>query len=267
MDRVKNKIALVTGAASGIGKATALLLAQEGATVIVTDVNDQQGLEVINQIGKNAVYYHLDVSNEEQWIKVTDEVTRKFSKLDILVNNAGVIGLAKDFGPQNPEHCSLETWQKIHAINLNGVFLGCKHGIRVMKNHGNASIINMSSRSGLVGVPNTCAYASSKAAIKNHTKSVALYCAEKNYGIRCNAIYPAAILTPLWDPIIGTSQEREKRIAELTAEIPLKRMGLPHEVAYAVLYFASDESLFVTGAELIIDGGILAGSSASPSKK
>lgn len=267
-NRVQHKVALVTGAASGIGKATAHLLAQEGATmVIIADIDDKQGQEVAKQIGANAVFHHLDVSKEEQWIKITDDIIKQFGKLDILFNNAGTSGLTKDFGIQNPEYCSLDDWQRIHAINLDSVFLGCKHGIRVMKHHGNASIINMSSRSGLVGVPNTCAYASSKAAIKNHTKSVALYCAEKNYGIRCNAVYPAAILTPLWDPIIGTNSEREKRIAAIANEIPLKRMGLPHEVANAVLYFASDESLFVTGAELVIDGGILAGSSASASKK
>src|SRR5574337_556646 len=214
MDRVKHKIALVTGAASGIGKATAHLLAQEGATVIVTDINDEQGERVAKEIGQHAIYRHLDVSDEQQWVSVTDDVIKQFGKLDILFNNAGIIGLAKDL-PQNPEYCSLENWRHIHTVNLDSVFLGCKHGIRVMKHHGNASIINMSSRSGLVGVPNTCAYASSKAAIKNHTKSVPLYCAEKNYGIRCNAIFPAAILTPMWDPIIGTNAEREKRIGEL----------------------------------------------------
>jgi NAD(P)-dependent dehydrogenase (short-subunit alcohol dehydrogenase family) len=176
------------------------------------------------------------------------------------------MGLSGQLGPQDPEHTSLASWHYIHAINLEGVFLGCKYAIRLMKAGRGGSIINMSSRSGMVGVPNAVAYASSKAAIRNHTKSVALYCAEKNYSIRCNSIHPAAILTPLWDPILGEEQHKETAIAKMTQYIPLKRMGEPIDVAYAALYLASDEASFVTGTELVVDGGILAGSAATPEK-
>ncbi len=137
--------------------------------------------------------------------------------------------------------------------------LGCKYAIKLMKNNG-GSIVNISSRSGLVGVANAVAYASSKAAVRNHTKSVALYCAEKGYKIRCNSVHPAAILTPMWDMILGIGQEREQIIKEIEASIPLKQFGMPMDVAYAILYLASDESKYVTGIELTIDGGILAGS-------
>lgn len=151
----------------------------------------------------------------------------------------------------------------MHAVNLDGVFLGCKYGIQLMKKKGGA-IINMSSRSGLVGIPAAAAYASSKAAVRNHSKSVALYCAEKNYNIRCNSLHPAAVLTPLWDTMLGTDSNKQQLIEEIARQIPFRRMGEPIDVAYAVLYLASDESRYITGIELTIDGGILAGSAAPP---
>lgn len=264
MARVVKKIALVTGGASGIGKAIALLLAQEGATVIITDINDEQGKQVAEKIGNNATYLHLDVSIEAEWEKVINNIIKKFNKLDILINNAGIIGFGGDLGPQDPEHASLMSWQRVHAINLEGVFLGCKHAIKVMKNFANCSIVNISSRSALVGIPATAAYASSKAGVRNHSKTVALYCAAMGYSIRCNSVYPAAILTPIWDHTLGQGSERQVKINALAKDIPLKRMGTPEEVAYAVLFLASDEASYITGAELVIDGGILAGSAASP---
>jgi NAD(P)-dependent dehydrogenase (short-subunit alcohol dehydrogenase family) len=190
-----------------------------------------------------------------------EEVQKKFGKLDILVNNAGIMGYEKGMGPQDPENASLESWHKVHAVNLDGTFLGCKYAIKTMKNHG-CSIVNMSSRSGVVGVPTAAAYASSKAAIRNHTKSVALYCAQKSYNIRCNSVHPAAILTPMWDPMLG--EQREANMKKLSHQTPMKRFGTPEEVAYAVLFLASSESSYMTGSELTLDGGILAGSSASP---
>ena len=265
--RLKDKVALITGAAYGIGRATAELFAREGAQLIITDIQDEIGHKVAKEIGSCASYQHLDVSQEKEWLTVSHWVEKKYKKLDILVNNAGIMGLSGQLGPQDPEHTSLASWHYIHAINLEGVFLGCKYAIRLMKAGRGGSIINMSSRSGMVGVPNAVAYASSKAAIRNHTKSVALYCAEKNYSIRCNSIHPAAILTPLWDPILGEEQHKETAIAKMTQYIPLKRMGEPIDVAYAALYLASDEASFVTGTELVVDGGILAGSAATPEKK
>lgn len=264
MARVANKIALITGASRGIGQETARLLVNEGAHVILTDILDNEGQAMAKELGPSAQYEHLDVSQESEWQALAKKIQQQHGKLDILFNNAGIIGLSPALGPQDPEHASLESWHHIHRINLDGVFLGCKYGITLMKAQG-GSIINMSSRSGLVGIPGAAAYASSKAAIRNHTKSVALYCASQQYKIRCNSLHPGAILTPLWEPMLGdTPAARAAAIAHIAAGIPIGHMGKPLDVAYAVLYLASDESQYITGSELTLDGGILAGSSASP---
>ncbi len=264
--RLKNKIALVTGASQGIGESIAKIFAAEGAFVIIADVKDSKGIKVANDIGQNARYAHLDVSDELKWKKIASEIKKEFGRLDVLVNNAGIIGLGEDWSPQNPEACSLDDWHRIHAVNLDGVFLGCKYAIPLMKDNG-GSIINMSSRSGLVGVPNACGYASTKAAIKNHSKSVALYCCEKGYGIRCNCLCPAAIMTPIWDEMLGTDIGRAEAINAIESTIPMGKMGLPEDVAYAALYLASDESKYLTGSEIDIDGGVLAGTASSPKPK
>lgn len=265
-NRVQNKIALVTGAAQGIGEAICRMLAKEGATVIVTDIDDEKGLSLCHDIGPFAYYLNLDVSKEREWKRVFEQVADKHGRLDVLVNNAGITGLGKDHGPQDPEHTSLAAWDHVHAVNVDSVFLGCREAICIMKNHGGGSIVNISSRSGNVGIPNLAAYASSKAAVRNHTKSVALYCAQQGYNIRCNSVHPAAILTPIWEPMLGNTPEaRADSLWALSKDIPLRRMGTPDDVAYAVLYLASNESAYVTGAEFIIDGGVLAGATASPS--
>ena len=262
--RLKNKIALITGAASGIGKSCAEMFAAEGATVIVSDINDDQGQSTVNHIGSNAIYHHLDVKTESEWIAITSFIEDNYKSLDIVVNNAGITGFVPDIGSQDPEHTSLDSWHRVHAVNLDGVFLGCKYAIAMMKKHG-GSIINISSRSGIVGIPRAAAYASSKAAVRNHTKTVALYCAEERYNIRCNSIHPAAILTPMWDAMLGNDKNsREEAIKNIANDIPLKAMGKPEDVAYAAVYLASDESVYLTGIELNIDGGILAGAAASP---
>ena len=263
--RLKGKIALVTGAAQGIGQAIAERFIQEGETVILTDVLDEQGAVLAQKLGTSAHYQHLDVSDEDKWRNTLDWVIKTFKRLDVLVNNAGITGFSEGFGPQDPEHVSLEDWHTVHRINMDGVFLGCKHGIRVMKKHG-GSIVNMSSRSGVVGIPGAAAYASSKASNRNHTKTVALYCAENGYNIRCNSIHPGAILTPLWEGMVGTGKEREQRLASIAAGVPLHRMGTPAEVAAMAVYLVSDEAGYVTGAEFTIDGGILAGTAASPAQ-
>lgn len=265
MTRLLNKIALVTGAAQGIGRAIAERFHTEGAIVLVSDINDPGGMEVANQFSERAEYHHLDVSQESDWQKVFQVIEHKFGRLDVLVNNAGISGFIQTPGPHTPEDMDLASWHRVHAVNSDGVALGCKYAIRLMKQHQNGSIVNISSRAGIVGIPRMVAYAASKAAVRNHTKSVALYCAEMRYNIRCNSIHPGAILTPMWDPMLGEGDQREKTIREISSQVPLGRMGTPLDVANAALYFASDESTYVTGSELHIDGGILAGSEAAPS--
>ena len=265
--RLEGKVALITGAAQGIGEETAKVLAREGAIVIVSDIQDKEGQNVANNIGSRALYLHLDVRNEQEWSQAIKTILQKFSKLDILVNNAGITGFQEGFGSQDPENASLESWRAVHAVNSDGVFLGCKHAIAAMKNNPGSSIINISSRSGLVGIPGAAAYASSKAAVRNHTKTVALYCAAQRYPIRCNSIHPAAIFTPMWEPMLGNGAERESNMAAIAKDIPMQKMGMPEDVANAVLFLASDESKYITGIELTIDGGLLAGALAPVAKQ
>ena len=261
--RLENKIALITGSARGIGKATAELFHKEGAIVIISDILDGQGKELAENLGKNAEYFHLDVALESDWIDVSNQIISKYGRIDISVNNAGITGFLEASGPFDAENCDLESWNQVHAVNSTGVMLGCKYAIKMMKQNG-GSIINISSRSGIVGISGAVAYASSKASVRNHTKSVALYCAEKSYNIRCNSIHPAAIMTPLWDAMLGVGEQREKFIKDIEYGIPLGRFGEPIEVANAALFLASDESKYITGIELNIDCGILAGSEAKP---
>lgn len=263
--RLKHKVALITGAAQGIGKACAQIFCEEGAFVYLSDINDVLGEKTAREIGPNAKYLSLDVREESNWEKAIFQILKEKGQLNILINNAGITGFQEGFGLQDPEHATLESWRKVHAVNLDGVFLGTKFAISAMKqSHG--AIVNISSRSGLVGIPGAAAYAASKAAIRNHTKSTALYCCQMGYNIRCNSIHPAAILTPMWDPMLGHGEERKKRIAEFAKDIPMKRLGEPEDVAYAAIFLASDEAKYITGIELNIDGGLLAGSSATPAK-
>lgn len=266
---LSGKVAIVTGGCSGIGAASAHRLQQAGAQVIVADINKSKGQEC--EQNKNMRFVPMNVADEHSWVDLMGICIKDFGRLDILVNNAGIFGSTQEFGPQDPENISIQDWNHVHDINLTGVMLGCKYAIQTMKRSSTTkkqpggSIINMSSRSGLVGIPYGCAYASSKAAIKNHTKSVALYCASKGYDIRCNSIMPAAIYTPLWEDLF--KDNLSEGIKNLSAGIPLGRMGEPDDVAWAVVYFASDLSKFITGTELNIDGGIMAGSTSSPQKK
>lgn len=261
--RLKDKVALITGASRGIGQAIAELFHKEGAIVIVSDIRDEDGKVLVMKLKTNAEYLHLDVGNEELWLKATHYIKTKYGRLDILVNNAGITGFLESSGPWDAENIDLNTWEEVHRVNSTGVMLGCKSAIRLMKENG-GSIVNISSRSGLVGIPRAVAYASSKAAVRNHTKSVALYCAEQGYKIRCNSIHPAAIMTPMWDAMLGEGKQRHQIIEEIEFGIPMGHFGEPIDIAYGVLYLACDESKYVTGIELTIDGGILAGSEARP---
>ncbi len=264
MNRLRGKIALVTGAARGIGEAIANAFLNEGASVYLSDINDELGLKTAKKLGESAKYVRLDVRKEQDWASVTKSIIDAHGIIDVVVNNAGITGFENGNLVHDPENASLEAWRTVHQTNLDGVFLGCKYAIKAMRQRGAGSIINISSRSGLVGIPGAAAYASSKAAVRNHTKSVALYCAEQGLQIRCNSIHPAAILTPMWEPILGNGPDREARMADIVRDTPLRRFGLPEEVAALAVLLASDEATYITGAELNIDGGILAGSVASP---
>jgi len=259
MNRLENKKALVTGAAQGIGEAIVRAFVTEGATVWASDINEALGRTSAATAG--AHFRVLDVRDEARWAEVIGEI----GEIDILVNNAGISGFKDGGGPHDPEHTSLAAWRAVHATNLDGTFLGCKYAIGAMRGKGAGSIINISSRSGLIGVPAAVSYASSKAAIRNHSKSVALYCAQQGLKIRCNSIHPAAIQTPMWDDMLGgPGAGHDERFAALVAGNPLKRAGTVEEVAAMVVYLASDESAYVTGSEFNIDGGLLAGAPASP---
>jgi 3(or 17)beta-hydroxysteroid dehydrogenase len=248
--RVEGKVALVTGAASGLGKAAAAMLVREGARVALTDRNEAGVREVAGALGESARAWALDVTKEADWERVVDEVVATFGRLDVVVNNAG-IGISKDI-----EALSLEEWRLVHSVNLDGVFLGCKHAIRGMrKSSAKGSIINISSVAGLVGVDSLPAYCSSKAGVRLLTKSVALHCARKGYGIRCNSVHPTFIETPMVDDLASLSGDMAAGKARLARMIPLGRIGEPDDIAYAVLYLASDESKLMTGSELVVDGG------------
>lgn len=265
MTRLQDRITLVTGAGRGIGLAIAEAFVREGATVILTDI-DQPAIDTeAERLGETAFALTLDVREEDQWRACADWVRDRFGGLDILVNNAGITGFLETSGPHDPEHLDLDSWRAVNATNIDGTALGCKYAIGLMKHREAGSIINMSSRSGVVGISRAAAYAASKAAICNHTKSVALYCAEEGYPIRCNALLPAAIFTPMWEAMLPPpGPEREAMMDRLVAEVPVRRWGQPRDVADAAVYLASPESGYVTGTEIHIDGGILAGSAAPP---
>jgi NAD(P)-dependent dehydrogenase (short-subunit alcohol dehydrogenase family) len=278
--RLAGKTALVTGAARGIGAALAHAFAREGAWVLVTDVRDAAGEATAGAIAAAAgadvaAYRRLDVREAGDWDAAVAHVVAHRGRLDVLVNNAGVTGfeaIEQGEAPpaHDPEHATLDAWRAVLATNLDGTFLGCRAAIRAMRAHPPAgaggSIVNVSSRSGLVGIPAAAAYAASKAAVRNHTKSVALYCAEQALPVRCNSVHPAAVRTPMWDAMLGPpdAPERAEREAAVVADTPLRRFGTPEEVAALVVYLASDESAYTTGAEFVLDGGLLAGSAAAP---
>lgn len=265
MKRLEGKTALVTGAARGIGAGIATAFVENGAFVYLSDINDPLGRALAAALGSQARYITLDVREECQWQAAMTQVIDERAALHVLVNNAGITGFEDGCFVHDPEHVALDDWHAVHRTNLDGVFLGCKHAIQAMRQSASAgSIINISSRSGLVGIPGAAAYAASKAAVRNHTKTVALYCAEQGLPIRCNSIHPAAILTPMWEPMLGDGPEREARLREFVQECPMRRFGRPEEVAAVATMLASDEAGYMNGAELNLDGGILAGAVAAP---
>jgi len=245
MGRVAGKVAIVTGGASGMGKADAILLAREGASVVIADVNEADGQAVAESIGENAQFLRLDVSDEDNWKAVIATTVEKFGRLDILVNNAGMIMLG------NIVDTDLADWRKIHAVNSDGVFLGCKHAIPVMAESGGGSIINMSSVAAIHGQSFVAAYTASKGAVRSLTKSVAMFCKEQKNGIRCNSIHPDGVKTPM---VVKVAMGKDVATQEDLDEVgKYGNMCEPEDIANLVLYLASDESGFVNGSEMLID--------------
>lgn len=265
--RFSSKHALVTGGTGAIGKAIVKRLLNEGAVVWLTGrVSLDEGKALAKTLGDNCHYLKLSVDKTDDWEAIASHFSAHQIPLNVLVNNAG-IEYPHDANSllQNPEICSLADWQSVFQVNVDGVFLGCQFAIKQMKVHGGA-IVNIGSRSGLVGIPTSAAYGASKAAVNNFTRSVALHCTSKHYHIRCNAVHPAAIDTKMWDKELGTDHLREARKAKFASQIPLGRMGNAEDIAAAVAYLASDEAGFITGTEIVVDGGIMAGSSAAASE-
>jgi NAD(P)-dependent dehydrogenase (short-subunit alcohol dehydrogenase family) len=255
MRRVNRKIALVTGAAQGLGAATSMLLAREGAKVVLTDVNIDgvklQAKCINEEFADSALALQQDVTDATRWASVLEEVKSHFGGLNILVNNAGIGSIA------SIEDETFEQWRRLHEVNLDSIFHGCKGAIPLLKASGGGSIVNVSSIAGIIAGHNLAAYNSSKAAVRHLSKSIALHCARAGNNIRCNSIHPAFIDTPILDGMSG-GLDRDEALVKLGRQVPLGRIGQPDDVAYAVLYLASDESGFVTGTEIRIDGGISA---------
>lgn len=249
--RLAGKVALITGAASGIGAATARLFAAEGAKLVLTDVNEAGAKALAAEIGGGALGFEHDVTSEAAWDMVMAEASVAFGRLDVLVNNAGI-------GRATPIlETSLAQWREVISVNLDAVFLGCRAGIAAMKERGGA-IINLSSILGLVGSPLTAAYAASKGGVRLMTKTLALEVAQNGWKIRINSVHPGYIDTPMVAAAVARAPDAEQRRAYLIAQHPLGRMGRAEEIAEGILYLASDASSFVTGSELVIDGGYTA---------
>ena len=256
--RVAGKQALITGAAGGLGEAMAWMLAREGARVAVTDVNlkgVQALADAINtEIPGTAFAFQHDVASEDQWIAVIDGAVQAMGGLSILINNAGV-GDVLAFVEQDTVAC----WQRQFEINLLSIMLGCKHAMPHLRAAAPASIINISSIAGLAAAPGMGAYNATKAGVWMYSKTIALEAAKMDWNVRCNSVHPVFIKTPILDPFVAMAGGDEAKAHERLARgIPLKRIGEPDDVAWCVLYLASDESKFVTGTEFKIDGGMLA---------
>jgi 3(or 17)beta-hydroxysteroid dehydrogenase len=256
--RVESKIALVTGAGSGIGRATATLLAQEGATVILTDIDSDAVKQVADEIrgmDREAESMRLDVADEPAWVAVTEAILIRYEGLDVLVNNAGV-SFAKPIA-----ETTIEDWKRVLAVNLDGVFLGTKHAILTMRSRGGGSIINVASVSGITPYPEASAYGASKAAVRHFTKIAAIECADARSGIRVNVLTPGGVKTQMWESM-GFFQElvaklggREAAFAAMAGTSASNQFSSPEDIAQTILYLASDESAHLTGVEFVITQG------------
>jgi 3(or 17)beta-hydroxysteroid dehydrogenase len=254
-DRLAGKVALITGGASGLGANAAVLMAQEGAKVVVADIAADRGKAVADKLASAGHFVQLDVTSEDNWKAAIAETVDKFGAIHVLLNSAG-IGLSKTV-----EDITLEEWRRVHAIDLDGVFLGCKHGVAEIKKHTHklgGSVINISSISGIIAGANMAAYNSAKAGVRLLSKSVALHCAKSGYNIRCNSVHPAFISTPMVEAPLAAASDPDKARKRLLRMVPIGKIGEPNDIGYMILYLASEESKFVTGAEMVVDGGCTA---------
>ena len=248
-ERLKDKVALITGAAQGLGKEMAKSMMAEGAEVYISDKNQDQLDKTVSELSCSGI--SLDVTKSEDWEKAVSHIQGKSGSLNILVNNAG-IGNGGDI-----ESTDMDTWKLVHNVNLDSVFLGCKYALPLMRDSGNGSIINISSMSGIVASHNTSAYNSSKAAVRHLSKSIALHCAKSTNLVRCNSIHPVFTRTAMVQSMIDAAPERNIE-QKLIQQIPIRKLAEPIDIANAAIFLASDESSFITGTELLIDGGLSA---------
>jgi NAD(P)-dependent dehydrogenase (short-subunit alcohol dehydrogenase family) len=252
MQKLASKIVLITGGASGIGAECARAFVAEGAGVMLADIDVERGRAVADDLGAAAAFVRLDVTEEADWAAAVEEIRARWGRLDVLVNCAGM-AINADI-----EETSLEQFRRVHAVNVEGVFLGCKAAIPLLRARGGGSIINVSSIAGLRGVAKLAAYNSAKGAVRLLTKSVALHCAEKGYNIRCNSLHPSYVDTPLVRQMLAESPDPERLLSVMNRVSPMNRMGKVQEVAAVVVFLASDGASFVNGAEIPIDGGATA---------
>ena len=248
-ERLKNKVGLITGAAQGLGKEMAKIMISQGATIVITDVNEKSLVETAEEL--SCKHMVMDVTKEDKWKNVISKIEKDIGSLNILVNNAGI------GGGGDVESTDLESWHLVHSVNLDSVFLGCKSSLPLMRKSGNGSIINISSMSGIVASHNMSAYNSSKAAVRHLSKSVALHCAKSTNLVRCNSIHPVFTRTAMVQSMIDAAPERNIE-EKLVQQIPLRKLAEPIDIANAALFLASDESSFITGTELVVDGGLSA---------
>ena len=248
-ERLKDKVALITGAAQGLGKEMAKSMMAEGAEVYISDINQDQLEKTVSELSCSGI--NLDVTKSEDWKNAVSHIQEKSGLLNILVNNAG-IGNGGDI-----ESTDMDTWKLVHNVNLDSVFLGCKYALPLMRDSGNGSIINISSMSGIVASHNTSAYNSSKAAVRHLSKSIALHCAKSTNLVRCNSIHPVFTRTAMVQSMIDAAPERNIE-QKLIQQIPIRKLAEPIDIANAAIFLASDESSFITGTELLIDGGLSA---------
>ena len=248
-ERLKNKVGLITGAAQGLGKEMAKIMISQGATIVITDINEKSLVETAEEL--SCKHMVMDVTKEDQWKNVISNIEKDIGSLNILVNNAGI------GGGGDVESTDLESWHLVHSVNLDSVFLVCKFSLPLMRKSGNGSIINISSMSGIVASHNMSAYNSSKAAVRHLSKSIALHCAKSTNLVRCNSIHPVFTRTAMVQSMIDAAPERNIE-EKLVQQIPLRKLAEPIDIANAALFLASDESSFITGTELVIDGGLSA---------